>query len=575
MQNTLSNLPRSFSLVLSMVLFLILLSREADAQWRGEHRIDGAGYASSLSMKVSGNNHYVLFHTFINPNWTTYLAVSRDGGRSPWTRQAISHRKWPRFDAEGDVVVIAEGEQGPGGGHGGGQPEPDHFWVEVSHDAGQTYFQTQLNTSTLFDLWGYPAVKITGNRVYLHWSEDGGVQYLQISDDAGISWLIDPIEIPVRLIHEMLEAEGDNLHSLLIQDLLDDDQLTYQRSVDAGQTWTSQRIDNDDAGTHGITKAVIRVDGNRVSAVWDESYEWNQRDLFFSTSIDNGNTWSRPERINDIVIPKEAVVVGFDFAADDENMLVAYTQRVPFGNNVVDCYARYSTSGGALWSASKRVNDIPSSLGYPMSAPHCGITGDRAVVTWLDPMVSIPDDYLMAAHTTDNGQTWINRQVSSGPVWELNEYALDYDDEGAVGVSYERTTGHAYANALHQPYMGTLNDLEPGNLFSIEIHNAGLSDEGGTALVVLSGTGSGSLSGGIAIPNSGGRSLLLDYDPATLIGLSDLLPLLVTSPITSGSASTPAFTVPQDAIIGDLWAAAVVMLPQGGYGSLTDTLKIH
>jgi len=73
---------------LLVVIFLLLLGIDsARAQWRGEHQLDPfAGYASDLSMEVSGNNLYVMFHSFNNPVWTAYLAVSNDGGRSAWTR---------------------------------------------------------------------------------------------------------------------------------------------------------------------------------------------------------------------------------------------------------------------------------------------------------------------------------------------------------------------------------------------------------------------------------------------------------------------------------------------------------
>jgi hypothetical protein len=564
----------NISLIISFLLVLGL--GDAQAQWRGEKKIDGpSGFASDLSMVVSGNNHYAMFHTFINPNWTTYLAASQDGGRT-WTRQATSYRKWPRFDAEGDLVVIAEGEQGPGGGHGGGQQEPDNFWVEVSQDGGQTYSLTQLNTDTLFDLWGYPAVKIDGNRVYLHWSEDDGVQYLQVSDDKGQTWLPDPMVIPVHLIHEMLEVSGDTIHGLRIEDLgsSGDEQLIYWRSIDAGQTWTEMRIDNDRAGTHSMAKAVLTYGEGRVSAAWFEFYAWNMVDLWFSTSDDNGTTWSDPVRMNDIVSPKNARANGFDMAADGDNLLFAYVQQPSAGSNLQDCWARYSSDGGTTWTESVMVNPEPSTLGYPMKIPHTALAGQRGVVTWVDSVLGKPDEVLMGAHTLDGGQTWTANQINIGKVWEGNEYAVGYDSEGAVGVAYESTTGHAYANALHQPFLEASSDLSPGSVFNMTINHAELSDTGGLALVVISGTGDGSATGGIPLPGLGGRFLPLDFDALTQLGLTTLVPLFLTGPIVGGSASTPSFTVPAGTSAGDVWTAAVVMKP-GLLGSLTDTLKIN
>lgn len=100
-----------------LICMTFLVTDMAGAQWRGTERLDGSGQGFVIDMKVSGKNHYVLFDTFLNSEWTTYLAVSRDGGRTPWERYETSFRNWARFDAQGDVWAAAVVLK-PGGGFG-------------------------------------------------------------------------------------------------------------------------------------------------------------------------------------------------------------------------------------------------------------------------------------------------------------------------------------------------------------------------------------------------------------------------------------------------------------------------
>ena len=559
---------------LTTTLSLVLLVAPVAAQWRAEERIDGTGQSFAPMVVVDDQHHYALFDNFQNNAWTTFLAWSHDGGRTAWSRRALTYRKWARFHAEGELVVIATGQQGTGGGHGGGGATADYFWAEVSQDGGETFTLVNLGTPTLFDLWGYPAVRIDGRRVFVYWSEDGGVHLLQQSTDGGVTWLPSPRVIPHRLVHETFAVVGDDLHSLeVVQNASYESRLWYRRSLDGGLTWSTQRLDQAPTGTN-VGEARLTVSAGRLCAVWNQSPVWNVRDIFFSTSTDGGTTWSVPVRVNDAQPADTAVAPDFDFAATGESLLVAYTQRDPGNGNIADLYARHSGDGGATWNDSVRVNPVPSMIGYPMNDPRCAITGQRASVTWIDPLVAAPgNDYMMGAVSRDGGQTWTTQPLSGGKVWESQEYGLAYDAEGAVVVAFEKETAHVSAVSMHQPDLLAQGDLSGGTPITFDLAHAELGEDGAFAIVLVSWTGPGTVTGGLDI--GGGRTVPLDFDALTLLGTAQLAPFFTTTVLVGGAGSTPTLNVPPALNLPPIWAAAVVIDSSGQAGSMTDALRVR
>jgi hypothetical protein len=131
-----------------------------------------------------------------------------------------------------------------------------------------------------------------------------------------------------------------------------------------------------------------------------------------------------------------------------------------------------------------------------------------------------------------------------------------------------------YARTAIFPKLQLVGEPKAGRVVFFALTDGTASDEGKQALVVLSKTGLGNVTGGIVMPGSGGR--VLGIDPDALTQLSLHLPVLsLTSPIQGGKAVTTSFPFPSGLSGQRFYAAAVVVDPiQGKAGSITNTIEI-
>jgi hypothetical protein len=99
----------------------------------------------------------------------------------------------------------------------------------------------------------------------------------------------------------------------------------------------------------------------RVHVSWS-SRSGNSSEVFAIRSVDGGNTWSAPVRINDAIAGDQF----FQWITVDEAGTVFagwHDRRNDPANRRYDCYASASYDGGATWIANWRVSDVASDPG--------------------------------------------------------------------------------------------------------------------------------------------------------------------------------------------------------------------
>jgi photosystem II stability/assembly factor-like uncharacterized protein len=142
-----------------------------------------------------------------------------------------------------------------------------------------------------------------------------GPMYLSTSTDRGksfhvVSKLADSDEYAGSMILKWSPEGGSHgsLHTVYEDKLgqtQGDRDVIYQRSTDGGKTWTPRRVINDDDPTRlagqFLPNLAVAPNG-RLDAVW-----WDFRDdpgtysndVYYSSSTDNGTTWSKNVKVND------------------------------------------------------------------------------------------------------------------------------------------------------------------------------------------------------------------------------------------------------------------------------------
>lgn len=129
----------------------------------------------------------------------------------------------------------------------------------------------------------------------------------------------------------------------------------YRRSTDGGLTWTAPVRLSSENTTRGTSRPQLRISGSTIVATWDDGYD-NLNAISDPTqggirrSLDGGQTWQPIQVVTDPDGPIEQVTFAF---GKDNRALLVWRET---GNNV----ARFSTSedNGASWSAPATIPNL-------------------------------------------------------------------------------------------------------------------------------------------------------------------------------------------------------------------------
>ena len=167
-----------------------------------------------------------------------------------------------------------------------------------------------------------------------------------------------------------------------------------RQSADGGATWSPGQFISD--GTNSIPRAAISADGSRATVVWTESIA-SDSVVHTSTWTSQSNTWSSPV----LVGPSDdyASQPSITSSADGQVVTVAWL------DGTARLRAATSTDGGANWSPAA---GLSTSLIQAYRADLATATdGSRIVATWVegDDGMTVAN-HLASSYSTDNGQTW-------------------------------------------------------------------------------------------------------------------------------------------------------------------------
>jgi len=234
-----------------------------------------------------------------------------------------------------------------------------------------------------------------------------GTNVVATSYNGGVTWpVLASTNIPVPggfpPAWQRLASDVNGLHALWDDYLLEFD-IYSASSADGGVTWTTPAVEvNGESGTVRDDRPDIAVDGNgALYAVWTDNREYPE-DVRFARSADGGLTWTSPNvLVSDVFGP--AAQRDARIGVDGSGTLYVVWEDYRVGGGDSDIYASSSLDGGDTWSPSIRVNSggTGSAQGDPSLAvsPSGGL-----VVAWEDRRAGNWDIY--AANSSDSGVTW-------------------------------------------------------------------------------------------------------------------------------------------------------------------------
>lgn len=174
-------------------------------------------------------------------------------------------------------------------------------------------------------------------------------------------------------------------------------------------------------------QSAFATNTGEVFIVWNDERKGDE-DIYFTNSLDNGNTFSTNERVNgegpgeDHDSPSVAV-------DNESNIFVVWENE-----SSDDIYFANSTDGGNTFSTSKMVNDVTGQL--VLNPTITTDEADNIYVAWSDNRVG-NDRYIFFANSTDKGNTFsANKQVNDGDSWDASFPSMVARDEGDVYITW-------------------------------------------------------------------------------------------------------------------------------------------
>ncbi|MFH1050427.1 MAG: exo-alpha-sialidase [bacterium] len=385
---------------LFLLAVLILTVNSVNAQWEPDVRLTNdpaksyIGGAAQVNIASTGDTVHVVWYDARNGNWGIFYKHSTDGGLN-WGSDTplTSHfgkSRYPTIALNGSIVHVAWGDD---------RDDDDEIYYIRSTDGGNTWEQEKRLTDADGDSYS-PCMAVSGNDIHVTWhderdsvweiyykrSTDGGVtweedvrltnnpawaffssvaasgqnvvvvwsdyreEYEQIysirSTDAGATWgeVKALTDSPGYSDYPSISASG-NLFVVAWYDMRSgvEPQICYIRSTDAGATWETDTVLNEEPGY--CVYANVSVSGSGVHVVWD-----NNSNIYYKCSKDGGLTWKPDVQFTNYYISSipsvsasgSAVHVIWNDKRDGETEI--YYKRNPIGN-IIGIEDNYTTIG--------------------------------------------------------------------------------------------------------------------------------------------------------------------------------------------------------------------------------------
>jgi hypothetical protein len=265
--------------------------------------------------------------------------------------------------------------------------------------------------------------------------------YFSRSEDGGRTWLSPNVrinDVPTNLhgyFASMAIDDSGILYTtwpLYNKTLRADKHVLFSKSLDRGDTWTSN-VQVDDGTKSSKRSQVVCVDSRRnIYVVWEDHRTPEYGDIYFSKSTDGGETWTNP----DVRVHADSMGVQRLPSMCIDLWDTIYVVYESWGESYSNIYLVKSTDGGDTWSwPHVQVDDGRPGNNY---SPELAVGQDGTVYaswSWWG------GDRILFAKSTDGGETWSRPSIRvdySPSTYFWNDFSsIAVDDVGNIYVSWD------------------------------------------------------------------------------------------------------------------------------------------
>ena len=312
---------------------LIYYSVDGGKTWTSSHATSQYGVFGDPCIVADTAGNFLYFHLAKNdtvtvwPKWADRIVCQKtNNGGSTWLADSyagydppfMQDKEWAAVDPQTNTIYVSWTEFAE---YGSSLPtDSAQLFFSKSDDGGITWsikkrignFTGDCLDSDSTIEGAMPAVGINGE-VYECWAFDKKI-YFNKSSDGGNTWLPDDLEVSNQFVGWDYEVQGIFRCNGLPVIQCDLSNSAYRGTIYIN--WTDK--------INGASDA----------------------DVFISKSIDGGNTWSAPKRVNDDAAGKENFMSWMTIDQSSGNIYVLFYDRRNFDGDTTEVFFARSTDGG-------------------------------------------------------------------------------------------------------------------------------------------------------------------------------------------------------------------------------------
>jgi len=272
------------------------ISRDNGITWGSTINITTpSGKAFDPSIAVHNNTVHIAWKDFRNGYPEIYYKKSEDGGKT-WTEDKRltynSSRKNNIYDIK--IVAYKNNIYVVWRDYRTGSSE---LFFKKSTDNGNTWSEDIRLTNDYSPSY-HPSMAVSNKKIHIVWedyTETIKICYIR-SNDNGNNWTEKKSIVEIgKSKHPCIIADDNTLHIVWENNRDGNWEIYYKKSEDGGKTWTEdKRLTYTNSAS---IQPKIAIEKNTLHVVWTENLNYDQSEIFYKISYDNGKTWSNITRV--------------------------------------------------------------------------------------------------------------------------------------------------------------------------------------------------------------------------------------------------------------------------------------
>lgn len=231
--------------------------------------------------------------------------------------------------------------------------------------------------------------------------------------DLGVQWMPSDVKINRGFENNVWDpAIGCNNDGVFVaweddrDGELQNHQIYFSRSLDQGDTWSVDDLllELDPDGLSFSQGPQVAVDGSNVHVVWYDNIN-GAYDIYMATSENDGETWGDPVRVDSDEPAGSAFSGAPQVVAVNQKDVYVVWEDTRDGNS--DIYFARSDNSGSSFKSDKRLDGGDDNGANNSFAPKLDADGDNVFVVWHDTRNGEGRDVFFN-FSSDNGKNWSN-----------------------------------------------------------------------------------------------------------------------------------------------------------------------